>query len=157
MTTRIKRSTWCVVALVVLLAAGWQWRSACLRSEHATKLLFPRAVLGETRLDHGAIAPGDVVHGEFRIRNVGGRRLIVSEDVGYCCGAAETSGKEHLIVPPGDWRIVRIDLPTDQRGGPQSRTVRYRTNDPMLPRFELTVSATIQAEDDRISVESASL
>jgi hypothetical protein len=102
----------------------------------ATNDRGPRAVVAYAEQNLGTLHQGEVREVCFRVRNAGGRRLLVTDANVNCCGQAEIPSS--FMVAPGDF--VEIRLPVDTSGwcGHMRETFSFTTNDPRQPRLVFT-------------------
>lgn len=96
-----------------------------------------------TERNLGPVPQGVVLRTTFPIRNAGNRRLILVEQTEGCCG--QSVDPHQVILAPGDWKYLTVEVDTAQWHGRLQHTVRYTTNDPKLPRFALKVNAIVQS------------
>ena len=105
--------------------------------------LSPQLVLASTHRDLGTVTQGSVLRTTFPIANQGTRRLVLSDQSQGCCG--QPADPRQVIVAPGDSTELTVEVDTARWHGRMERTLRYTTNDPKLPRFALTVTASVQS------------
>jgi len=103
----------------------------------------PRLVVEPTAFDFGRTQPRKTLQKEFRLRNLGTEDLVIEGVTTTCgCTVADGYGK---VVKPGASTGLRVSLTTGAATGRLSRSVLVRTNDPVRPRVELKVEATVVA------------
>ena len=103
----------------------------------------PRLVLPVRERDLGPVRQGGVLRTSFRVANAGTRRLILREHAGSCCGGP--ADVRQIILAPGDATNLAVEVNTAEWCGRMEHTVRYTTNDPNLPHFALTVTASVES------------
>jgi uncharacterized protein (DUF58 family) len=91
--------------------------------------------------DFGTVHQGVVVRMTFPVRNTGNRRLVLLEDQQPCCG--QLSDRPRVIVAPGRTEELAVEVDTAQSFGSMEHTAFYTTNDPLVPRFGLSVTAEV--------------
>jgi hypothetical protein len=105
-----------------------------------------RLRLDETRHDLGTLAAGKPAQATFRVANDGARRLVIRRVTGNCCGRGGPP-EPPTIVPPGESRQLVVVLDTTGIQGGLQTDITYATNDPRMPRFELTVVGRVQIDE----------
>ena len=129
----------------ILLVAWWlpsPLTPAWARNDRAGPST-PSVVLPDTQRDLGTVSQGAVLRTSFRVENAGSRRLILIEEAEGCCG--QSAQPRQITVPPRGSKELTIEVDTARWSGEMEHRVRYSTNDPKLPRFTLTVSATVRS------------
>jgi hypothetical protein len=141
-TVNVKRllvATLCVSAGAVCLAnASWPAWTATRTPQSEDR---PVISLRQTSHEIGQTAERRVWNCLFPIMNAGSRRLILNE-LDLSCGCGEQV-RQTIIIPPGETQVLTVTLDTRQASGDTEAIARYLTNDPSLPRFDLTVRATV--------------
>ncbi|NQT16870.1 MAG: DUF1573 domain-containing protein [Planctomycetes bacterium] len=103
----------------------------------------PKLVLPSLQRDLGTVRQGDVLRTTFRVTNAGGQRLVLHEQGRPCCGQSDESRR--IIVPPGRWTLLHVEIDTAQWFGQMEHTARYTTNDPQLTQLALKVTALVES------------
>jgi hypothetical protein len=103
----------------------------------------PVAELSHTTRDLGTVSQGPVLRTTFPITNAGARRLVLIEHSEGSCD--ESAEPRQVILTPGDSAELEVEVNTALWYGQMEHVVHYTTNDPRLPRFDLTVTATVQS------------
>ena len=101
----------------------------------------PRLKIDNREIDFGEVVRGEVAEGEFKIENIGDQSLFI-EKAQPGCGC--TLASYDAVIPPGQTGSVRVSLDTSKQ--PRRTTGRYVTvysNDPIEPRLQLTLAATV--------------
>ncbi len=140
-----------LAAVAGLLSAWWAAHKALpawLAEDHAGSAA-PMLVLLCTEHDFGTVSQGVVVRTAFLIRNAGNRRLVLFQEQERCCG--QLSDLPPVIVAAGQTEELAVEVDTGQWYGRMERTISYTTNDPIVPRFGLKVTADV---GDRIPVST---
>lgn len=134
-----------IVAIASLLTGTWQLVQQAspgwVASGPAHDANKPRLVLPTDRIDLGDARGEGPFVARFPVHNGGSRRLVVRPESGACCGAASAEGP--LIIPPGGAAVLEEGLTVAGRRGRVSRRAAYTTNDPISPRFTVTVEARV--------------
>ena len=91
--------------------------------------------------DFGRAFPNQRLRKEFRLRNVGGRELVI-EKVSTTCGCTVAEGYDRTVPPGGSTPLV-VSLETRQSSGRIEKRVAIRSNDPETPILEIAVAATV--------------
>ncbi|HUG89896.1 MAG TPA: DUF1573 domain-containing protein [Planctomycetaceae bacterium] len=114
--------------------------------EQASAAGEARLVLEDVERDLGVVQPGAQIRETFRVHNAGSQRLVINEDR---CGRCGPSGqRSSLLVAPGETATIEIDFHAPRAAGDVQHVVRYTTNDPERPRFQLTLRATVASTHD---------
>ena len=103
----------------------------------ASRDTAPRAVVACAVQNQGTLYQGEVREVCFRVRNAGGRRLVIIDANAGCCGQAVEYVQ--FMVIPGD--LVEIPVQVDTSGwcGQMREVYSYTTNDPQQPQLKLAV------------------
>lgn len=130
-----------VVVMLACCLIGLHWRAAITSIEGRP----PRVELSIGNQVHhlGQIDDRQEWRIQFPVRNAGTRRLVLNE-LDRDCGC-EDQILETTVLQPGETGhlVVRLN-PRSATGNVQSEAC-FATNDPALPRLELTVSAIVGA------------
>ena len=135
-----------VIGLLIfaMAIAGWSagrfgWRMLVTFAD-STGGAPPRISIRQDQHDFGTVAAGSVLSQTFRVRNDGGRRLILSHVANECgCLAVEPE----IVISPGGTRRIIATLDTSGFRGPLAVPVRYQTNDPRQPLLTFRLLAHI--------------
>lgn len=103
----------------------------------------PSLVVREVTHDFGIIDPGQPCRHLFIVRNEGTAPLKIAK-AGTSCKCTVSVLPEGDI-PPGKGGPVEIESKTDQSHGKFRHTAGFLTNDPLRPRFELTIEGDIRS------------
>ena len=117
-----------IVTLVWNVGFAWQvdsWKKAVTCRQLANSTLH----IGEWRVDELRDVP-------LTIMNDGDQRLIVHVLNRDCCG--ESIAKT-LVLAPAAIENFTVSLERPSVPGPFEQVVRFRTSDPRLPRFEMSI------------------
>lgn len=101
----------------------------------------PAALFERTELDLGNVTAGEVLPIVFPVHNPGAQRLVLTP--AGCANCPDGADLDSVIVPAGGRAEVVVTLDTGNRAGDVQRVVRYTTSDPVRPRIELVVKATV--------------
>jgi hypothetical protein len=101
----------------------------------------PRIAAEPAAFDFGKALPQRTLEKEFVIRNYGGADLKI-EGVTTSCGCTVAQLASD-VVAPGKSLPLRVSLETRSSLGRIERRVLVRSNDPVRPRLEITVSVTV--------------
>lgn len=125
-----------VVCLSAAVFADAMWSDSAATS----RLSVPRIQLDANRLELGAVRPGTTSSAEFWITNAGGKRLVLVEAEGGCCGGG--IGRRALIAP-GARQLLSFAVLSPHEVGNFDETFVWSSNDPDHPTIELTVSGRV--------------
>lgn len=100
----------------------------------------PRMRVAQPEIDFGEVVRGETVEGTFEIENIGDESLII-EKAQPGCGC--TLASYDAIIPPGATGTVRVALDTTKQRRTTGRYVTVYSNDPVDPRLQLWVRATV--------------
>lgn len=101
----------------------------------------PKAVVAEPIHDFGEVTRGQKMTHAFRIENHGGAPLAIHEVRAPC---ACTVVEHEDSVPPGGAIDLAVELDTTTLVGAASRRIHVLTNDPAMPRIDLTLKVDSQ-------------
>jgi len=137
-----------VAALVLLslLAAGsYLYCSGYWGPSYSDSLGQARLHVSEPVRDLGHTSFENTLEEVFLIHNHGNRRLVVNELDQQC--DCEDRVIRTVLISPGE--TARVVLTIDPRfaSGPTETVAIFTTNDPVQPRFSLSVSAHVDAPD----------
>jgi Protein of unknown function (DUF1573) len=95
--------------------------------------------------DFGQALPQKTLTKEFTVRNFGTEDLVI-ERVSTTCGCTVADGYSKT-VKPGETTTLRVRLETRNSVGRLERKVVVKSNDAEKAMAEVTVTATVQAEE----------
>lgn len=106
--------------------------------------VHPRVEILETKFEFGMLDPHTTATHTFDVRNVGDAplQLEVLETTCKCTAGSVSNGK---IFPGGSGKVT-LTWNTGYQAEHYEQTARVRTNDPLRPTIDLTVSGRIKAE-----------
>lgn len=130
---------------LVLLCAG------CDRSDDRKSVLNEDSADGpmglkvvEPVFEFGLVQRGAKVEHIFIVQNTGNvKREILKVDSRCDCTVADVSSKE---IQAGEESRIQLVLETAGMSGAVSRSVDVETDDPLLPRFQLTMKGEVDFE-----------
>jgi hypothetical protein len=97
--------------------------------------------------DFGKALPNKTLTKEFVVKNFGAENLLI-ERVSTSCGCTVAEGYSK-VVKPGETTTLRVKLETRNYTGRVERKVAVKSNDPEKAVAEVTVTATVQADESR--------
>jgi hypothetical protein len=100
---------------------------------------LPAVVVEQTELDAGDILRGQPQHFTFVLKNTGAGPLEIRAKPRCGCTVAHFD----KVIPPGGQGQVETELRTASLNGRVKKSVAVQTNDPVRPKFELTMTANI--------------
>jgi hypothetical protein len=101
----------------------------------------PKIIFEQTMHDFGAVAPGSLTPCKFKFKNKGVGTLKISEVTKTCgCTVFELVKREYA---PGEEGVIDVGYTADKTSGPRTRHLYVLSNDPVSPRIELTIKASI--------------
>ena len=101
----------------------------------------PKLVFEQTTHDFGAVAPGSFNPCKFKFANKGAGVLKISDVTKTCgCTVFTLDKKEYA---PGEQGVIDAGYNADKGSGVRTRHLYVLSNDPVNPRIELTIKATI--------------
>lgn len=103
---------------------------------------LPRAVVEPAAWDFGRVAAGPSLQATFRVRNAGGRRLVLHRSESSCDCLAGVEAE--LLVEPGASRTITAQLRTEGASGAVSADLLLRTNDPERGTLRLSCRAYVE-------------
>jgi hypothetical protein len=101
----------------------------------------PKLVFEQTVHDFGAVAPGSTNPCNFKFKNKGEGILKISEITKTCGCTVPTLEKKDYA--PGEEGSIAIAYSADRGSGPRTRHLFVLSNDPVNPRIDLTIKASI--------------
>ena len=127
------------ISLLFLLLASFSF----------AQMFQPELVVQNKEHDFGTITSGDVVIHTFVLTNNGGDVLKI-ENVKASCGC--TAAKpEKSVLEPGESTNLVVTFNSRGRKGPQKKTIRVTSNDPINKEMILTITANVAVKGDNIS------
>jgi len=146
-TTRIA-----VIGLCVsLVIAG----SSVILLDHETGTLIPTSrclddgavvYLPQRQLDLGSVTFQEERDIKFEVVNMGKRRLVINE-IDSDCGCGEPV-RRTVVIPSGEVGHLSVGIDTRFAIGEIRKQTSFTTNDPVQPRFELLVKASVQPTEN---------
>lgn len=142
-----------VAALVVCLGTGpaYSGETAKPAAPAAAPGTAPAAGSGARisatpmEFDFGTIDEGDKPMAKFTIKNTGTDKLVIYDAKPSCgCTLANLSSKE--VAPGATATLEAIFNSQNARGGPVSKYVTVKTNDPANPSVVLRIKANVNAK-----------
>jgi hypothetical protein len=101
----------------------------------------PRLVFEQPTHDFGAVAPGSFNPCKFKFANKGAGVLKISDVTKTCgCTVFTLDKKEYA---PGEQGVIDAGYNADKGSGVRTRHLYVMSNDPVNPRIELTIIASI--------------
>ena len=101
----------------------------------------PKIHFDQTIYDFGPISPGSANTGEFKFENKGNAVLEINDITKTCgCTVPELEKKKYA---PGESGTIKVTYNADKSIGVRTRKLYVASNDPVNPKVELTVKATI--------------
>lgn len=102
----------------------------------------PRVVLKETSRDMGTLDPEDKCSHVFIVKNEGDAPLKLAKAGTSCkCTVSMLPSGD---IPPGKGGPIEVESKNDAGEGPFSHTASFLTNDPDMPRIELTIQGDVR-------------
>ena len=101
----------------------------------------PKIVFEQTVHDFGAVAPGSLNPCKFKFKNAGEGILKISEVTKTCGCTVFTLEKKDYA--PGEEGVIEVGYNADRTSGPRTRHLFVLSNDPVNPRVDLTIKASI--------------
>ena len=129
-----------------LVLQGWFAGQAISAQEPASKTAAepngqPKLVFEQPTNDFGSVAPGSSNPCKFKFANKGTGVLKISEVTKTCgCTVFTLDKKEYA---PGEEGLIDAVYNADKGSGVRTRHLYVMSNDPVNPRIELTIKATI--------------
>ena len=105
-----------------------------------------RISIEPTSFDFGKALPNKTLTKEFVVKNFGTEDLVI-ERVTTTCGCTVASGYDKLVKPGGTTNL-RVSLETRNSSGRVERKIAVKSNDPEKAIAEVTVIATVRAEEN---------
>jgi hypothetical protein len=101
----------------------------------------PKIVFEQTTHDFGSVAPGSLNPCKFKFKNTGLGVLKISEVTKTCGCTVFTLDKKDYA--PGEEGAIDVGYNADRAIGLRTRHLYVLSNDPVNPRVELTIKASI--------------
>jgi len=101
----------------------------------------PKIVVEQPVFDFGYVSPGSKSTCEFKFKNTGVGKLVISEITKTCGCTVPTLDKKEYA--PGEGGSISIEYHADQGAGIRTRHLYILSNDPVNPRVDLTIKAAI--------------
>lgn len=101
----------------------------------------PKLVFEQTVHDFGAVAPGSLNPCKFNFKNEGPGILKISEVTKTCGCTVFTLDKKDYA--PGEKGAIDVGYNADRGSGVRTRHLFVLSNDPVNPRIDLTIKASI--------------
>jgi len=102
----------------------------------------PRISVSENRHDFGKVKEGSVLTLNLGIKSIGDSELLITDVQTSCgCTAALLSSDK---LKPGESGNVRIELDTSGMKGNKTRTLAIKSNDPVNPKFVITLFVEVE-------------
>ncbi len=101
----------------------------------------PKIVFEQNIHDFGAVAPGSLNPCKFKFKNEGPGILKISEVTKTCGCTVFTLEKKDYA--PGESGAIDVGYNADRSSGPRTRHLFVLSNDPVNPRIDLTIKASI--------------
>jgi uncharacterized protein DUF1573 len=102
-----------------------------------------RIAVDPPSFDFGSVRAERLLQKDLALRNFGDAELVITK-VSTTCGCTVAGGYRKR-VPPGGSTTLRISFTTPAKAGPTAQTVTLQTNDPVRPRLDVMVKATVVA------------
>jgi hypothetical protein len=102
----------------------------------------PRMSVSENKHDFGKVKEGSLLTLNLGIKSIGESDLLITDVQTSCgCTAALLSSDK---LKPGESGNVRIELDTSGMKGSKTRTLAIRSNDPLNPRYVITLFVEVE-------------
>lgn len=101
----------------------------------------PKVVIDEPIVDAGRVPVGQSIDAEFSLRNEGTETLEITQ-VKPACGCTVAEFDEEIA--PGATGTIHARVDTSRISGPNAKAITVYTNDPVTPRFQLTVKSEVR-------------
>jgi hypothetical protein len=101
----------------------------------------PRIAVEPSSFDFGGLRPGHRVHRAFVVKNFGTADLQIT-NVSTTCGCTAAL-LDRQTLRPGRSATLRVTFDTRDDRGRVSRSVLIESNDPVRPKLELKLEATV--------------
>jgi len=102
----------------------------------------PRISVSENKHDFGKVKEGSLLTLNLGIKSIGESDLLITDVQTSCgCTAALLSSDK---LKPGESGNVRIELDTSGMKGNKTRTLAIKSNDPLNPRFVITLLVEVE-------------
>lgn len=115
--------------------------------EGQPRIWVPEVADTNWQYDFGSIPPTDKVEKEFHIENLGSGVLEI-QDASASCGCTAALVADSSVDPGGSTTIrVSYDPRVNQEFGKfVTKQIRIKSNDPLVPLAEFTITADVQAQ-----------
>lgn len=107
----------------------------------------PRIRVQPEGFDFGRVLPRRTLRKEFRLLNLGERRLEIS-GVSKSCGCTRAVVGE-TTLEPGAATTLTVEVETRTSKGRIQQEVLVRSNDPQTPTLEVKLTATVVDDEQR--------
>jgi hypothetical protein len=106
-----------------------------------------RLAVDPSVFDFGKVLAEKQLQKDLTLRNFGDAELVIAK-ISTTCGCT-VAGAYRKRVAPGASTTVRISFTTPAAAGPTEQTVTFETNDPVRPKLDVKVKATVIAPAKR--------
>lgn len=131
----MKKIMWSVVLALVLC------EGPVARALPGRRVSPPDIAFSEELWDFGAIEQGEKVTHVFKVKNLGGTKLVISKVRPSCgCTAALLSSPE---IAPGGSSQIKVSFNSSGFRGKVSKYIYVESSDPDKPVSKLTITATV--------------
>jgi hypothetical protein len=115
--------------------------------EGQPRIWIPEVAATNWQYDFGSIPPTDKVEKEFVIENAG-LGVLEIQDASASCGCTAALVADSSVDPAGTTTIrVSYDPRVNQEFGKfVTKQIRIKSNDPLVPLAEFTITADVQAQ-----------
>lgn len=142
----MKLKIWFFLILVILGLAGYGYFKSIPGVENQAENL-PQIEISPERFDFGEVEYGQVVEYTFLVKNLGEETLEIKKVATSCaCTKAEIS-KENIEFEEMVELLVTYDtgaMSGAHAKGEQERIIYVKSNDPINPQVEVTISAYVK-------------
>ncbi|MBY0359935.1 MAG: DUF1573 domain-containing protein [Candidatus Obscuribacterales bacterium] len=129
------------LVVTLLLAAN-----AAFAQTQPPKIVFP-----ETQFDLGKVEEGVEMRHIFKIRNDGGKLLVIKAAFSTCgCTIPKLKKKE---IQPGETVDLEVIMDTSMKQGKVDKQVEIRTNDPVNPVSTIHIKADVRSPHADLGVD----
>lgn len=99
-------------------------------------------LIPERCIDLGVLLAGEQREVAFTVTNQGNRRLVINEITPDC--NCKNPVRRTTLIPPGETENLVVSIDGWSGSGSIGKKLLFSSNDPVEPRFELTVRAQIE-------------